>query len=236
MVGLKQECTGRPGRITGSQTSEEPLTSADSPELASWGQAGRAPTHQERGVAGDSDPIDQGLLLQQTKGAPRWRVQPQRLFEDLQTPHGEITRDVRRPHGKCQKHVPDASLLHFTVLNVHPRPNWVPDPCKVSLICVSNPSCDRRRNQGPEEGLCKATVPETRPDQRPEAGLPLNQGSHHPRTPAARGRPPPLLCWGLEVGSAEPGPQLGSLMLVEPRPNWALLTGLVSILESPGKP
>lgn len=76
---------------------EEPLTSEDSPQLAARGWAGRAPTHQERRVARDSDPINQGLLLQQTEGAPRRRVQPQRLFEDLQTPHGQIMRD------RCQE-------------------------------------------------------------------------------------------------------------------------------------
>lgn len=57
------------------------------PQLATEDtQAG--PTHQERGVAGDPDTINQGLLLQQAKGAPCWWVQPQRLFEDLQSHMG----------------------------------------------------------------------------------------------------------------------------------------------------
>lgn len=103
-----------------------PLTSEDSPELATQGRAGRAPTHQERGVARDADPVDQSLLLQQTEGAPRWRVQPQRLFEDLQTPHGEIMRDVRGPRGMCQKHVLDPTWLPLPVSSVHPQPGLGP--------------------------------------------------------------------------------------------------------------
>ena len=126
----------------------EPLTSEDSPEPATQGWAGRAPTHQERCVAGDSDTVNQGLLLQQTEGAPRRRLQPQRLFKDLQTPHGQIMRDrcQENPHRKCHKHVPDPSLLPSMALGVCPQPDWVPSPCKVSLISMSNPSWDRRGN------------------------------------------------------------------------------------------
>lgn len=59
------------------------------------GQPPRVPTHQEWSVARDSDPVNQGLLLQQAKGAPRWGVQPQGLLEDLRKHRAHQQRGQR---------------------------------------------------------------------------------------------------------------------------------------------
>lgn len=117
---------------------------ADVPDLRAWspwgGRGGRAPTHQERGVAGHSDPVDQGLLLQQAEGTPRRRVQPQRLLENLRKPCGEIgSQEVPQTvPGACPR--PIFAPTHTAVQD------WVPGPRKFSLVLSSNPSCHGWRN------------------------------------------------------------------------------------------
>lgn len=133
------------------------MTTGPQPQRAQTSQlqghrAGRAPTHQEWGVAGDSDSIDQGLLLQQAKGAPCWWVQPQRLFEDLRKSRREM-REVRRSDATCPRPI----SAPITVLNVHLHWDWGLDTCTGNLTFVFNLSCDERTLR-PRRGVCKTTT------------------------------------------------------------------------------
>lgn len=117
-------------------------TSEEHPNEPPRRHVGRAPTHQERGVAGDSDPVNQGLLLQQAEGAPGWRVQSQGLFENLQKPYGETTREIgRRDTSPRPISAPTQGAPHTPTSMTGSR-----TPGRASFAFEFSLSRDRRRN------------------------------------------------------------------------------------------